>query len=231
MKDGHLRMAIFLENAMDAENVIPLKTKNEVIVDPDQEISKILSTIEDNFLNGSKSIAFGSTQYKNSQGNLLVLSADYFHKKYPNLKILIITFDLKFGAVADLIKFAKNKSNYLYAYSRNISILDWRSIFKGVNYPQSLVDEYDMVFWDLPELGMVTEKANDLRSSFEAMDALYLVGLKHNKFDDEQFKRDIFKFYDDHGLDIRTILPWLMGAKKRKPRSRVSRFFYDLFHR
>lgn len=193
-------MAIFLEKIMDTENVIPLKAKNELSFDENQEISRILSTIEDNFLNGSKSIAFGSTQYKNSQGNLLVLSADFFHKKYPNLKILIITFDLKFGAIADLIKLSKNKSNYMYAYSRNISILDWRSFFKGVNYPQSLVDEYDMVFWDLPELGMISEKANDLRSSFEAMDALYLVGLKNNKFDDEQFKRDIFKFYNDHGL-------------------------------
>lgn len=224
-------MAFFLKKNMDTDNVIPLKTKNEINLDEDQEISKILSTIEDNFLNGSKSIAFGSTQYKNTQGNLLVLSADYFHKKYPNLKLLIVTFDLKFGATAELIKLSKNKSNYTYVYSRNISILDWRSILKGVNYPQSLVDEYDMVFWDLPELGMITEKANELRSSFEIMDALYLVGLKNNKFDDEQFKRDIFKFYHDHGLDIRTILPWLMGAKNRKPRSRVSRFFYDLFHR
>jgi len=216
---------------MNSENVLPLKAKKEIQFDEDQEVEKLLSTIENNFLEGIKSISFGSTQYKNPQSNLLVLSADFFHKKYPSLKILIITFDLKFGAVADLIKISKNKSNYVYNYSKNISILDWRGVLKGVFYPQTLVDEYDMVFWDLPELGTITEKSNDLRSSFEAMDALYLVGLKHNKFDDEQFKRDIFKYYHDHGLDIRTILPWLMGAQKRKARSRISRFFYDLFHR
>ena len=88
-----------------------------------------------------------------------------------------------------------------------------------------------MIFWDLPDLKTIAENEEKLRSSFENMDALYIVSLKNTKFDDEHFKRDIFRFYLDHGLDIRTILPWQFGTKKRKPRSKLTKLFFDLLRR
>lgn len=38
-----------------------------------------------------------------------------------------------------------------------------------------------MIFWDLPDLKTIAENEEKLRSSFENMDALYIVSLKNTK--------------------------------------------------
>jgi len=200
-------------------------------VETSESVLHLLDLIESNFHQGHKSIAFSSTHYKNSQEKFITLSADFFHKKFPTLKVLIITFDIKHGVLSEFVKKSKIRSNYLYEFSMNLSILDWNSIVKEVSSPRDHIDAYDMIFWDLPDLKMIAESEEKLRSSFENMDALYVVSLKNSKFDDEHFKRDIFRFYLDHGLDIRTILPWQFGTKKRKPRNKFIKLFYDLFRR
>lgn len=200
-------------------------------VETSESVLHLLDLIESNFHQGHKSIAFSSTHYKNSQEKFISLAADFFHKKFPTLKVLIITFDIKHGVLSEFVKKSKIRSNYLYEFSLNLSILDWNSIVKEISFPRDHIDTYDMIFWDLPDLKMIAESEEKLRSSFENMDVLYVVSLKNSKFDDEHFKRDIFRFYLDHGLDIRTILPWQFGTKKRKPRNKFIKLFYDLFRR
>lgn len=200
-------------------------------VDSNESVTHLLQLIEANFHDGLKSIAFSSTQYKNSQEKFISLVTDFIHKRYLNLKVLIVTFDLEHGVLSEFVKASKKNSPYLYEYSNYLSVLDWNSIVNGESNPRDHIDDYDMIFWDLPDLKTISEGEEELSSSFECMDALYIVALKNSKFDDEKFKRDIFKFYMDHGLDIRTVLPWQFGAKKRKPRSTISKFFYGLVRR
>lgn len=200
-------------------------------VETSESVVHLLDLIESNFHQGHKSIAFSSTHYKNSQEKFIALATDFFHKKFSTLKVLIITFDINHGVISEFVKKSKIRNNYLYEFSLNLSILDWNSIAKDFTTPRDNIDSYDMIFWDLPDLKTIAENEEKLRSSFENMDALYIVSLKNTKFDDEHFKRDIFRFYLDHGLDIRTILPWQFGTKKRKPRSKLTKLFFDLFRR
>lgn len=205
--------------------------KPQFQIESNESVIHLLELIESNFHEGLKSIAFSSTHYKNSQEKFISLATDFIHKKYGNLRVLIITFDIKHGVLSEFVKASKVRGNYLYEFSSNLSVLDWNSILKDESTPREQIDNYDMIFWDLPDLKTISEGEEKLRSSFECMDALYIVSLKNSKFDDEHFKRDIFRFYLDHGLDIRTILPWQFGTRKRKARSKISKYFYDLFRR
>ena len=206
-------------------------TQNKYSVVDDGEFNKIFSLVENNFFNGEKSIAFGSTHYKNSQEKCIALVCDYVNKKRPGLKILVISFEVKKGAFSAFYSNAIKVNEYLYNFLPNLTFGDWNIILKETSLPKELVDEYDLVFWDLPDLMTITDKHEELKSSFENMDSLYLISLKNSKFDDEHFKREIFQYYQDHGLDIRTILPWQFGTRRRRPRSRLTKWWFDLFRR
>lgn len=209
-------------------NLIQIKEKAPLyFLETDSQAKLNLESMEENFSQGLKSIAFASTHYKNSQEKFIALAADFFNKKFPTLKIVIVTLDLRVGALSSFIEESKIKDNYLYEFSNNLCFLDWNGILTNHLYPTEVINEFDMIFWDLPDSKTVADKSELFRTSFEVMDALYLISMKNNNFDDEEFKREIFRFYLDHGLDIRTILPWKIGNRKRKQRSKLSQFIFN----
>lgn len=206
------------------------KTGVKLDVASDESVRKTLELIELNFSSGEKSIAFGSTHYKNSQEKCILLAGDFFNKKFSSLRILIITFDLKSGVFAPFIAQTVKKKEF-YQLQPNTFLMDWEELLKAGISPQRYVDDFDMVFWDLPSLDVISKRQAELRTSFTAMDSLYIISLKNNKFDERAFMVSIMNYYQDHGLDIRTILPWKIGEKNRKPRSKISLIFYGLFRR
>lgn len=216
---------------MSFDNIVELKRPGvKFEVSSDDSVRKFLELIQTNFVNGEKSIAFGSTHYKNSQEKSIILACDFFNKKYPSLRILVVSFNLKDGAFAPFVELSTKKKDF-YQFQPNIHFMDWEELLSLEVTPQQIVDEFDMVFWDLPSLETIGKKQEELRSSFASMDSLYLISLKNNKFDDRGFMVSIMHYYQDHGLDIRTILPWQIGERTRKPRSKISRLFYGLFRR
>jgi hypothetical protein len=214
------------------DNLLNLREQHfKYEVTGNESLKDFLDLIENNFHKGQKSIAFGSTHYKNSQEKSIILACDFFNKKFPALKILVITFELKRGVFSDFIEESKKGENYFYEFSPNLTFFNWQDFLTKKIEPKEVVDVFDVVFWDLPEITFINEREKELRSSFASMDGLYIVSLKNNKFDDENFKREIMHYYKDHGLDIRTILPWKFGERKRRPRSKFSRLIYGLFRR
>jgi hypothetical protein len=200
-------------------------------VSNEESFKVILDSIEKNFYKGEKSIAFGSTHYKNLQEKSIILVCDFYNKKFPSLKILVVSFDLNSGVFARFSKESKLRKHSHYVFSPNLHFMDWDMVSKLDSPMQDVVDNFDIVLWDLPELKVITERQAELRSSFISMDALYIISLKKNKFKDLDFQREIMLYYQDHGLDIRTILPWEFGKTKRAPRSKISRLFFYLFRR
>lgn len=208
---------------------IEIKNPLKYEVTHQETLKPFLELLQTNFLQGEKSIAFGSTHYKNSQEKCIVLASHFFNQNYPTLKILVVTFDLNSGVFSSFTSSSSQRDSF-YFFDRNLVFCDWESLLRKNVDIQTLVDEYDLVFWDIPDLKFIRNRQQDLASSFARMDCLYLVSLK-NVSDEEKFKREIMHSFKDHGLDIRTVLPWQFGARIRKPRSYFSRMFYGLFRR
>lgn len=208
---------------------IDIKNHLKYDVTHQEELNPFLEKLHANFLHGEKSIAFGSTQYKNSQEKCIVLASHFFNQNFPSLKILIITFDMNSGVFSSFTASASQRDSY-YFFDRNLAFCDWDTLIKKNIDIKMLVDDFDLIFWDVPDLKMIRTRQQELASSFARMDCLYLVSLK-NVSDEEKFKREIMHSFKDHGLDIRTVLPWQFGTRIRKPRSYFSRVFYSLFRR
>ncbi len=195
--------------------VLPFQNKLKLEVGSDTEIIELLTKFENNFQQGEKSIAFSSTNYRSSQEKSILLAIDYFNQKYPTLRLCVVSFQIESGLFKELLfNGGEAKSYETYRVNRQLDFVDWAKVLK--KDPLDIVDEYDMVLWDLPDLEFIQREYDRLHTYFEHMDALYIVSLKHKKFDDEHFKRTISDFYRDHGLNIRSILPWTIGKKKNK---------------
>lgn len=219
----------WLPNQMNNTITFPKQPlKYDVVANDD--LKPILNKIEQNFSEGEKSVAFGSTHYKNSQEKCILLAAHLFNTKFPSLKILIVTFNVKGGVFSDFLQESFYKDGF-FNFASNLAFADWEKILRESYDIQDLIDSYDLVFWDLPDIKTITARHLELQNCFSKMDGLYLISFKSNNFDEENFKREIMHYFKDHGLDIRTVLPWQFGAKKRKPRSSLSRLFYGLFRR
>jgi hypothetical protein len=205
-------------------NVIEFK-KNKPRLDlkENSDILGLFNKFEENFQNGEKSIAFNSTNYRSSQEKCLLLAADYFNKKYPSLKLAIVSFQFRSGILREYLNQAKVESVIEQVkLSKNLTLINWESCLQ--RDPLDIIDEFDLVLWDLPEVEFLQKQSELLTRFFEHMDSLYIVSMKFEMFDEEHFKRTVHSFYLDHGLDIKMILPWSLGQKSRIKKSRLTRF-------
>jgi hypothetical protein len=189
------------------------KAKPSISINSGEELLSLFNLFEENFQKGEKSVAFSSTNYRSSQEKSVLLAVDYFNKKYPSLKIAVVSFKLDHGLFKEYLGMLGKDLSDTIVVSRNFSLIDWNPSLKMD--PLDIVDEYDMIFWDLPDLDFIQKNSEDLSRFFETMDALYIVSIRFEKFDEEHFKKTIYNYYLDHGLDIKMIIPWRLGSKKR----------------
>ena len=195
-------------------NVLPFKKeKPKIDLKNSDDLITLFNQFEDNFQKGEKSVAFSSTSYRSSQEKSIFMAADYFNKKYPSLKVAIVSFQLNHGLFKEYFNWMNLPVTEINNISSNLSLLDWSHHLS--KDPLDIVDEYDMVFWDLPELDFIQKHSEELTKFFEQMDSLYIVSIRFEKFDEEHFKKTIYDYYLDHGLDIKMIIPWRLGSKKR----------------
>lgn len=135
-----------------------------------EELFKIGKGFYSEVKKGIKSFAFTSTGYKNSQQRT-ILGLCCFFDQNENYKIAIISDNLDQGIFSELVNSSEKNSYHLEDGDDTIDYLSFHHHFDFIDYSefnkfynnhiytkqfesevQKIVDKYDVVFWDIPDL-------------------------------------------------------------------------------
>jgi len=198
------------------------------------------SYFEDYKIKGIKSFAISSTGYQNSQQKSILGLASFFDHK-ERVKIGIVSDNLFEGTFKDLIAASELEEVVLaegmpplkvYSFYNHFEFLDLRQIVDLVNdksisfYDEvldKLVEAYDVVFWDVPELHKVqrnSEKYFPIIMKFENLSII--VSQKLSSAKDIENVKDFFLGYGINlkGLLLENVVEKFKGDDEEEPESR-----------
>jgi hypothetical protein len=185
------------------------------------ELFKIGRSFYNDYMAGVKSFAITSTGYQTSQQKTILGLASFFDHK-EDLKIGIISDNLNQGAFKDIVSISKtvqydyfgpDKSIEIKSFYNHFEFLDLLEILKLANDRElgeyddvfdQIVDLYDIVFWDVPELHNIqidSEKYFPVIMKFESISIIVAQSL--TKRSDVE---DIKKFFLGYGINLKGLL-------------------------
>lgn len=185
------------------------------------ELFKIGRSFYTDYQAGVKSFAITSTGYQTSQQKTILGLASFFDHK-EDLKIGIISDNLKQGAFKDIVSISKTVKYDYWGADKTVEIKSFYNHFEFINLNQLLtlardnnlgeydevfdhiVDLYDIVFWDVPELHkfqMDSEGYFPVIMKFESISIIVAQSLT-KKSDIE----DIKKFFLGYGINLKGLL-------------------------
>jgi hypothetical protein len=185
------------------------------------ELFKIGRSFYTDYQAGVKSFAITSTGYQTSQQKTILGLASFFDHK-EDLKIGIISDNLNQGAFKDIVSISKNVKYDYWGADRPVTIKSFYNHFEFINLDELLklardndlgeydevfdhiVDLYDIVFWDVPELHkfqMDSEGYFPVIMKFESISIIVAQSLT-KKSDIE----DIKKFFLGYGINLKGLL-------------------------
>lgn len=185
------------------------------------ELFKIGRSFYSDYLAGVKSFAITSTGYQTSQQKTILGLASFFDHK-EDLKIGIISDNLRQGAFKDIVSISKNIAYDYWGKDKVINIKSFYNHFEFIDLDELLslssdsdlaeydevfdqiVDLYDIVFWDVPELHKVqidSEGYFPVIMKFESISIIVAQSLT-KKSDIE----DIKKFFLGYGINLKGLL-------------------------
>jgi len=208
------------------EKLTPKRTKKKsnryfYKVSNHHELFKIGRSFYSDYMAGVKSFAITSTGYQTSQQKTILGLASFFDHK-EDLKIGIISDNLKQGAFKDIVSISKTIQHDLFGQDRSVDIKSFYNHFEFLDLNQLLdmsndnelgeyenvfdqvVDLYDIVFWDVPELHNVqvdSERYFPVIMKFESISIIVAQSLT-KKGDVE----DIKKFFLGYGINLKGLL-------------------------
>jgi len=184
-----------------------------------QELFKIGRSFYEDYTSGVKSFAISSTGYQTSQQKTILGLASFFDHK-DDYKIVIVSDNLNEGAFKDIVSISKDLSvnfcedpiavksfynhfdfvdlNDLLDLSIDHSANEMESIF------DSLVDYYDLIFWDVPELYKIQTRAQryfPMIMKFESLSII--VSRELSKQSDVD---DLKQFFLGYGINMKGLL-------------------------
>lgn len=185
------------------------------------ELFKIGRSFYNDYLAGVKSFAISSTGYQTSQQKSILGLASFFDHK-EDLRIGIVTDNLKHGAFKDIVKLCKKVDCDLFGDEFTFEIRSFYNHFEFLDMEQLLaicnsdrieeydevfdqvIDMYDVVFWDVPELYKIQiepEKYFPVIMKFESISIIVAQSLS-KKADIEEIKR----FFLGYGINLKGLL-------------------------
>ncbi len=149
-----------------------------------------------------KSLAFSSTHYMSQQQKAILHAAQIALSEKPNIKIAIVSFSLQTGYFQDLIK----DSNIIveeekFSIHPQLCFINWDAVIKNQS-EQEVVDEYDLIFWELPEIEYISANQMILLKSLSTIESLAIVSNRLESQDEEQFLTAIDQYFQVHGVKI-----------------------------
>jgi len=202
------------------------------------ELFKIGRSFYSDYMAGVKSFAITSTGYQTSQQKTILGLASFFDHK-EDLKIGIISDNLKRGAFKDIVSISKtiqydyfgpDKSIEIKSFYNHFEFLDLSEILKLANDKElgeyddvfdQIVDLYDIVFWDVPELHNIqvdSEKYFPVIMKFESISIIVAQSL--TKRGDVE---DIKKFFLGYGINLKGLLLEEKTSLEKKEEAPISK--------
>lgn len=210
--------------ARENSRIAPKKKKSNRYfykVSNHHELFKIGRSFYGDYMAGVKSFAITSTGYQTSQQKTILGLASFFDHK-EDLKIGIISDNLEQGAFKDIVSISKNVGYDYWGKDKVINIKSFYNHFEFINLDElmklandselgeydevfdQIVDLYDIVFWDVPELHKVqidSEAYFPVIMKFESISIIVAQSLT-KKSDIE----DIKKFFLGYGINLKGLL-------------------------
>ena len=185
------------------------------------ELFNIGRSFYSDYCSGVKSFAITSTGYQSSQQKTILGLASFFDHK-EDIKIGIISDNLNDGAFKDIISISKDIKYNPWGENKEIKIKNFYNHFEFIDLNRLLalaidreldidtkvfehiIDLYDVVFWDVPELYKIqldSEKYFPVIMKFESISIIVAKSLS-KKSDVE----DIKKFFLGYGINLKGLL-------------------------
>ncbi|GAB4410510.1 MAG: hypothetical protein OHK0056_13540 [Bacteriovoracaceae bacterium] len=193
------------------------------------ELFKIGRSFYKDYLSGVKSFAITSTGYQSSQQNSILGLASFFDHKEEGLKIAIISDNLYLGAFKDIVSISQKHFLPILKDGKDCEVIGFYGHFDFIDLSQlldyandceteaydeifdSIVDHYDIVFWDVPELHKIqrnSEKYFPVIMKFESLSIIVAQSLSSAK-DIEEIKY----FFLGYGINLKGLLLDTVQAK------------------
>lgn len=186
-----------------------------------QELFRIGRSFYEDYISGVKSFAISSTGYQTSQQKTILGLASFFDHK-DDYKIAIVSDNLQQGAFSDIVSISKTYESSLFGEDYKIKVKSFYNHFDFINLNDLLdlsanqelgeydsvfdyiVDSYDLVFWDVPELHKIqldSERYFPMIMKFESISII--VSKKISKQSDID---ELQQFFLGYGINMKGLL-------------------------
>ncbi len=227
-------------NSGNKENIDNRPNRFFYRVSNHQELFKIGRSFYEDYISGVKSFAVSSTGYQTSQQKTILGLASFFDHK-DDFKIAIISDNLAQGAFGDIVSISKDIPSDLFSEKYELNIKSFYNHFDFINLDEILklsndhelgeydnvfdhiVDHYDLVFWDVPELhkiqldsevyfpmimkfesiSIIVSKQITKQSDVDELKQFFLgygINMKGLLFEERNFLEDSIKESDNDGI-------------------------------
>jgi hypothetical protein len=171
-------------------------------VSGEESIGELLKFFETSYVDGKKSFAISSTHYHSLQQKLILAVMQFFNKKYPNIKIATISFACDSGNFQEFSTHASaTKEVGINNFGKLFDLISWDYLIEN-KLEQALLNRYDLLLWELPELEKMVSMADVLTESLAIMDAAYLISNRLSTQSKYEFAEGISQYFLNHGVNI-----------------------------
>jgi len=199
-----------------------------------QELFRIGRSFYDDYTAGVKSFAISSTGYQTSQQKTILGLASFFDHK-DDYKIAVISDNLDQGAFKDIVSISKNIPSTIVGDDYSLNVKSFYNHFDFINLDEVLnlsnhhnmkeydsvfdhiVDYYDIVFWDVPELHKIqldSERYFPMIMKFESLSIIVSKQITKERHVDE-----LKQFFLGYGINMKGLLFEEKNSFEKKPKN------------
>ena len=196
-----------------------------------EELIQIGQSFVSDFINGVRSFAISSTDYKSSQQRLTLALACYFDSLY-DMKILVVSDSLGSGPYSALTKTLRPETRRMGNGERAIKVNRFTSNLELISLndlianhaeidgfkemTQEFLSNYDVVFWDNPTF-------NIHKKDFKFFDVIHhffesLTVIVSQSTNDSKDQRELVKYFSSFGICVKGVEFETSRIQRKRPR-------------
>jgi hypothetical protein len=193
-------------------------------IEDHQNLNRIGNSFLSDYKNGLKNFAFTSTNFIHSQQKTILGLACYFDHFQDNLKIGIVSRNLKEGVFSEIISESRslvrniphlpNTNFFYFQFYHHFEFIDYNELIetgKTLNnqaeYESALdylLSCYDVIFWDVPEMNNIVKHKAQFFPIAMKFDSLTIVAMRRN--DQSKELDDIKNFFQNYGINLKGLI-------------------------
>lgn len=148
------------------------------------------------------SIAFASTDYVNLQQKYILKKCREAQTE-QKAKVGIVTCNLHNSYYTKQLKlFALNGPEV--EYSDDVRLFDWNFFLEEMDSEKLMqrLEEYDYVFWDLPELEILWKREKHFLKYFKYIQKVNILSANPQNLPKDKFEREVRSYFESHNLPL-----------------------------